>query len=64
MKVFLVGAAYVSKVAANEAKEVMISTHPRCVLLELDKVLCYLAHDACHCYHMCAMLNLSYHQTR
>lgn len=37
-QVFLVGAAYVSKEAANETKEVITTIQPRCVLLELDKV--------------------------
>ncbi|CAL5220068.1 g2019 [Coccomyxa viridis] len=36
-QVFLVGAAYVSKEAANETKEVITTIQPRCVLLELDK---------------------------
>ena len=43
VQVFLVGAAYVSKEAANETKEVITSIQPRCVLLELDKVGQHLA---------------------
>ena len=46
-KVLLVGAAYVSKEAAKEAREVVLSTTPRCVLLELDKVCCDPSHAAC-----------------
>ncbi len=38
MKVFLVGAAYVSREAAKESAEVIRSTQPRVVLLELDEV--------------------------
>ena len=48
MKVFLVGAAYVSREAAKESKEVIMSTQPRCILLELDKVAHSLVHAAPH----------------
>lgn len=44
VKVLLVGAAYVSREAA---KEEVLSTSPRCVLLELDKVCHSISHAAC-----------------
>ena len=47
VKVLLVGAAYVSKEAAKEAREVVLSTNPRCILLELDKVCRSPWHAAC-----------------
>ena len=47
MKVLLVGAAYVSREAAKEAEDVVLSTNPRGVLLELDKVCHSISHAAC-----------------